>query len=313
MSRRRLAGRGAFAGLALAAFLAGAAAVDPAGALNAVAAFGAAPAVADAAYGPGTRERLDVFAPQLAPQSARQSALQAPRGGAPIIVYFHGGSWSEGDKEKYRFVGASLAARGFAVVIPNYGLYPETRFPGFLEDGARALRWARDNAARFGGDPARFYLMGHSAGAHIAAMLALDARWLAAVGMDPKRDVAGLIGLAGPYHFELDTDLLRGVFGSAPSEAATQPVNFVSPGAPPALLITGAEDASVEPRNSRELAARLREAGARVRLAVYPRLGHHGVVGALAPALSFLAPVLDDVTAFARPVSTAGAARAMDD
>jgi acetyl esterase/lipase len=257
--------------------------------------------IADAAYGPGQRQRLDAYAPA------------AWSGRRPIVVYFHGGSWRAGAKEEYRFVGAALAARGFAVVIPNYGLYPDARFPAFLDDGARAARWAKENAARYGGDPARLYLMGHSAGAYIAAMLALDGEWLAAVGMEPKRDVAGVIGLAGPYHFALDTDLLRGVFGAAPSEAATQPVSFVTPGVPPMLLVTGAEDETVRPMNAVELDARLRAAGAKAKLVIYPRLGHLGPLGAVAPSLSFLAPVLDDVTAFAQAASTPAATKAMDE
>ena len=297
MRAGRLGMRGALAALVL---FAGAIFADPGAALNALAAFGPAPVVVNAAYGPSPRQRLDAY---------------PPAGGvtkAPVIVFFYGGSWSSGAKEEFRLLASALAARGLAVVTPDYGLYPAARFPAFLEDGARAARWAKDNAARFGGDPERLFLMGHSAGAHIAAMLALDARWLAAVGMTPKRDLLGAIGLAGPYRFALDTELLRGVFGAV-EEAATQPVNFVSPDAPPMLLLTGAEDATVRPRNATELAARLRAAGASATLAVYPRVGHLGLIGALSPALRFLAPVLDDICAFVATASTPAAPGVKDE
>ncbi len=95
----------------------------------------------------------------------------------------------------------ALARRGYVAVLPDYRIYPQARYPDFLDDGARAVRWAKDNATRFGGDPQKLFLMGHSAGAHIAAMLALDATWLQKVGLVPGRDIAGLIGISGPYDF----------------------------------------------------------------------------------------------------------------
>src|SRR5882724_3365318 len=110
----------------------------------------------DIAYADGARRRLDVYRPN----NARQ---------APIIVFFYGGSWQIGSKETYLFLAATLAARGYVVVVPNYRVYPEVKFPEFLSDGAKAVRWAKDNAATYGGDASQVFIMGHSAGAHIAA------------------------------------------------------------------------------------------------------------------------------------------------
>jgi len=236
------------------------------------------------AYGEGVRRTLDVYRP-------------AGAAAAPIVVFFYGGSWQRGRKEIYLFVAATLARYGYLTIVPDYRLYPEVRYPGFVEDGAQAVRWARDNAARFGGDPKKLFLMGHSAGAYIAATLALDRRWLRQVDLVPDRDIAGLIGLAGPYDFlPLRDGTLKIIFGGA--DPATQPISYVSPGAPPALLLTGAQDDTVDPGNSGRLAARLRAASDDADVLTYSRVGHLSIVGAIAWPFRFLAPVLRDIDTF---------------
>lgn len=139
-------------------------------------------------YDEGARHGIDIYRP-------------AGVSHAPVIVFFYGGNWQSGDKGMYRFVAASLASRGYVTVVPDYRVYPEVRFAGFMQDGASAVAWTKRNIKRFGGDPADVFLMGHSAGAHIAAMLTLDPRWLGKEGLNPHRDIAGLIGVAGPYDF----------------------------------------------------------------------------------------------------------------
>jgi acetyl esterase/lipase len=161
-----------------------------------------------------------------------------------------------------------------------------------------AVRWVKDNVAHFGGDPDKIFLQGHSAGAHIAAMLALDARWLRHVGLAPGRDIAGLIGIAGPYDYmPLRDEILKVIFGGA-DRPETQPIYHVSPGAPPALLMTGGRDRIVEAGNSSRLAARLRAAGNAATVRTYRRVGHYLIIAALAPLLRFLVPVLRDVDGF---------------
>ena len=261
---------------------------SPADALNFVAWRDGLAISHSVAYGEGARRTLDVY---------------RPRNGAalPVVVFFYGGSWQTGNKNLYQFVGAALARLGYVVVIPDYRLYPEVRYPQFLEDGARAVRWAKDNAARFGGDPDKIFLMGHSAGAYIAAMLALDPRWLDAVGLSPDRDIAGLIGISGPYDFlPLRQGTLRTIFGG--NDPTTQPISHISPGAPPALLLTGAQDGLVDPGNSSGLAARLQAAGDTATLRTYRWVGHLSIIGTFSPLLRFLAPVQRDVDAFIKAV-----------
>mgnify|MGYP006283050405 CR=1 FL=1 len=228
----------------------------------------------EVAYGSGARQRADVYRP-LGPDGR---PLTAP---APVVVFIHGGSWESGTKGLYRWMGQGLAAQGYVAVLPNYGLMPETHFPDFVDDAARAVAYARAHAAEWGGDTTRFFLMGHSAGAQIAALLAYDAQYLRAAGLSPAA-LSGFIGLSGPYDFVLDSKLLRRTFGASPEqEAASQPVHFVTATAPRTLLVMGRDDHTVRPRNTHRLAAKLAEVGASFDTLWVP--GDHGAtVGAFA-------------------------------
>jgi acetyl esterase/lipase len=244
--------------------------------------------VADAQFGPGRRQRLDVYRPSV------------KAGPLPVIIFFYGGSWNSGDKSGYSWVAKALASRGFAVVIPDYRYASEAPYPAFLEDSAAAVRWAVAHAAEFGGDPKRLVLAGHSAGAYNAAMLAYDERWL---GADRAR-VRGFMGLAGPYDFlPFDSDVARKVFGSARDLPKTQPVNFIDRADPPAFIASAGEDKTVREHNSDSLTAKLKSAGIRVERRRYPNVGHVGIVTAIARPLRGRASVLDDMTRFAHEVT----------
>jgi acetyl esterase/lipase len=235
----------------------------------------------DIAYGPAPRQRLDIYHPQ--------------NGATPtVIVFFYGGGWRTGEKADYRFVAEALARHGIAVVIPDYRLVPAVRFPAFVEDGAAAVRATRE---RFGPD-AKIYVMGHSAGGHIAALLALDPRYLAAVGLNP-RDLAGLIGIAGPLDFlPITTAGTAQVFEGIGDLATTQPVTYAGAQAPRTLLLHGTDDRIVLPRNSRRLAARLQEAGAPVTLVEYPNLGHVEIMLGLSSTFAGNSRLMSDLLEF---------------
>jgi acetyl esterase/lipase len=243
--------------------------------------------VHDAAFAPGPRGTIDIYAPK------------AP-GRYPIIVFLYGGSWNSGTKQGYAFVGRALAAQGFVVAIPDYRLVPEVRFPDFLRDHAAAVRWVRVHAATLHGDPDRLVLAGHSAGAYGAAMLAVDPQWLGA----DRRAVRGWIGLAGPYDFlPLDQPVTEAAFGGAPDLRATQPLLVAIADTPPALLATGDDDTLVRPRNSDRLAERLTSLGVTVERRRYAKLGHVGILTAIARPLRGRAPVLADMVRFASRVT----------
>ncbi len=243
-------------------------------------------------YGEGPRRRLDVYAPRI-------PAGAPPRANLPVVVFFYGGSWASGNRQGYGFAGRALAAQGFVTIIPDYRLVPHVAYPAFVEDGAAAVLWAAAHAADYGGDPSRIVLVGHSAGAYIAAMLALDGQWLGAA----RRHIRGFVGLAGPYDFApFDIPVTKATFGAWPRPAETQPVNLVTPQSPPALLAYGDADSVVLPRNSLALAAKLRAAGVPADLKAYPRIGHIAIAKAIAKPFRGEAPTLADIAAFVRSV-----------
>ena len=249
---------------------------------------GAVLARADIAYGEEARQRLDVYVPD--------------RGGgrAPVVMFFYGGGWDSGRKDDYAFIGKALAAQGFVTVIADYRLVPNVRFPAFVEDGAKAIRWAHDHIAEFGGDPKRLYLLGHSAGAYNAVMLTLDVHYLADAGLHPNA-VRATTALAGPYDFlPLDVDETIAAFGQSKNLEATQPINFVRRSAPPLFLAAGADDATVYPRNTTRLAAKLRAVGAEAQEKIYPAMSHAGILLPLSRPFRGNAPVLEDVVRFFR-------------
>lgn len=220
---------------------------------------------------------------------------------APVVVFFYGGSWLGGERGWYRFVGNALAAHGVVVAIPDYRKLPEVDLDGFMRDAARAVAWMRAHAADYGGDAQRLFVMGHSSGGHIAALLATDPQWLARHGLEP-RDLAGCIGLAGVYAFlpaDVDDDEMLDVFGATPQEhREAAPVAFVRGREPPMLLLSGGADREVDPENSRLLATALRAKGERVDLRIYPDIGHSALLLALSQPLRSHAPTLRDVLAF---------------
>jgi acetyl esterase/lipase len=262
--------------------------------LNGLAAFANNRAAIDVPYGPGPRNQLDIY---------------RPRGGAerlPVAVMFYGGTWEEGDRATYRFVGAALAKRGIVTIIPDYRVYPEVRFPDFLRDAAESVRWTRDHVADYGGDPAKIVLIGHSAGAHIAAMLALDPQWLANVGLNSRRDIRGMVGLAGPYDFLPLTDpKLKDIFGPADQRARTQPINFVDGKAAPIFVAAGTDDTTVDPGNTTRLARKIESRGGQVAAVLYPGVDHRTLIGTFSPLLRSRAPALDDTVRFIQDVTQA--------
>ena len=244
-------------------------------------------------FEPGPRGLLDVWAQRAAQPTAR------PALGKPVLVFFYGGGWANGSRLDYGFVAKAYAARGYVVVLPDYRLVPQVRFPAFLQDAAAAVRWTHDNIARYGGDPDRIAVAGHSAGGYLAVMLALDGRYLRAAGADPSM-IKAAIGLAGPYDFypfvkRRSIDAM----GRAPDPLATQPITFARADAPPLLLVAGTADTEVRPRNAINLAAREQALGSTTtRLRQYQGLDHNDLIMALAKPFRAKAPLLEESVAF---------------
>jgi acetyl esterase/lipase len=256
-------------------------------AANVPAAFGAYKRHANLAYGADPQHRLDVYVPDGAAAASRA-----------VVLFWHGGRWRFGDKSDYRFVGAALAQAGYVVIVANYRHYPQVKMPGFMADAAQATLWAAEHAGEFGGDSARLYLMGHSAGAHLASLVTLNTGYFTAAGQPAPR-IAGVIGLSGPYDFLplLEADV-QDMFGPPPLYPESQPINFLRPDAPPMLLVHGLGDETVWPKNSRNLSSALTALGVPMTLKLYPKLSHADTIAALTTLLRGRAPVLADITGF---------------
>ena len=274
------------AAFALVAALSGCSAL---GTLNALTPSSSYTLARDVAYGSLPRQQMDIYAPTAV----------APAAGWPAVVFFYGGSWNTGERSDYKFVGEALAARGVLTLVADYRLYPQVRYPDFLNDSAQALAYALERASRLGGDPKRVFVMGHSAGGYNAAMLALDARWLKSTGHEPA-ELAGWIGLAGPYDFfPTENPAAQPVFFHPNYPPNAQPIGFGSAGAPRSFLGAPTQDKVVNPRRStQQMATILQAAGVPVTLKFYDHASHTTLIGAFAWPLRWLAPALEDVTAF---------------
>ena len=250
---------------------------------NAPVAFGEFNRSTDLPYGRDARQRLDVVSPKT--------------GQHPVVLFFYGGSWTTGQKSQYGFVAAALAAHGYVTVIPDYRLYPQVRFPELMDDGAQAVAWVWQHAREFNGDPERIVLMGHSAGAHMAAMLALNRTYIEKVGV-PPRSIVGLIGLSGPYALIPDSDSLRAIFARPYTPDDWQPLHFASARAPPTLLLQGLDDKVVSPIQSQKLRDALDSHGVAVETHFYAGRGHVDTLASFSVVARFRTPALQNTLTF---------------
>lgn len=240
----------------------------------------------DIAYGDQPRQQLDIYTPDK------------PAAGRPVVVFFYGGSWQTGNKDGYRFVGEALASRGITAVLPDYRLYPQVKFPTFVDDGAAAVAWTRAHIADYGGNACHLFVAGHSAGAHIAAMLATNATYLDDAGAS-VRDLSGFIGLSGPYDFlPIKDPALQKIFAPKSAWPLTQPIHFVDGNEPPMLLLHGGADTTVLPKNTTNLAAKVNADGGSAKVKIYPGVNHVMLVAPLAAALRFKGDELDRIADF---------------
>ncbi|HEX4504435.1 MAG TPA: alpha/beta hydrolase [Alphaproteobacteria bacterium] len=240
----------------------------------------------DIAYGDKPKQTLDIYVPKAV----------APN--APVIVFFYGGAWQEGDKGDFLFAAQALTTTGAIVVVLNYRVYPEVTFPGFIEDSAAAAAWTIRNIAAYGGDPKTVYLAGHSSGAYNAIMVVLDPEYMAKAGI-PGAKFAGGIGISGPYDFlPIHRVDIKPIFEVVPDMAVTQPIHYARADAPPLLLLHGETDTTVGPYNTHNLANRMRELGGRVEDRYYPGVDHVDAIIALTSMFKGRAPVLADIKAF---------------
>jgi len=257
------------------------------------------------AYGHLPRQQLDIYIPNQTSQASSNTKDAARK----VVIFFYGGSWDSGNRGDYKFVGEALASQGFIVVIPDYRVYPDVLFPAFMADPALAARWVKDNIQQYQANTQQIFLAGHSAGAHIAVMLGVNAEYLAKQSLKPS-DFAGIIGLAGPYDFlPLNSERLKTIFGPnsqlGSEQWKSQPINFVDGKNPPMLLAVGTKDGTVWPRNTYNMAEKIKKNNGLVKVVEFEGYGHIDMAAKLAKPLRGNGELLKAVVDFIKNTSIA--------
>ena len=242
----------------------------------------------DISYGLHSENKLDIYRP-----------ISTTKSNGKVIVFFYGGCWGECTslkKADYLFVGQSLASKGFTVVIADFRQYPEVNFNNLMSDASNVIRWTIKNIKKYDGSPNKIFVAGHSSGAHIAATLALNQRYL---DHNSRQKIKGFIGLAGPYDFlPLDEEYQRKLFNPAKKYANSQPINFVSSSSPALLILHGEEDKTVFKHNAVNLSKKAKQFGVKQQLILYPSLSHVGILTALSRPFQGRSTVLNDIVRF---------------
>jgi acetyl esterase/lipase len=254
------------------------------------------------------RHRLDLFVPR-------------GKKDFPVVVLVHGGAWFMGDNRccgLYTSVGQFLASQGIGVVLPNYRLSPVVRHPAHVQDVAKAVAWTRGHIARYGGNPERLYLAGHSAGGHLVSLLATDESYLKAEGLSAA-DVKGVIAVSGVYRIRpgdvevtlggsgpravrpevffplrgdggplfdwtvpgipYRTDVFGAAFGDSPKvRAAASPVTHVRRGLPPFLILTASDDLPSQQETADEFHKALVGVGCKSQFTKVPKRNHNSLI-----------------------------------
>jgi len=240
----------------------------------------------DITYGSEPWQKLDIYVP------AHSSSKPLP-----VVVFFYGGSWKDGSKDMYPFVGEAFAKKGYITVIADYSKYPQVKFPTFVEDGAKTVAWTYRHIAEYQGDPERLFIAGHSAGAHIGAMITADKQFLQAEGLTPSI-INAFAGLSGPYDFEPYEPDYMDMFGPPENYPKMQVTTFIDGKEPPMLLLWGADDTIVGKSNMVKLMAKIHAEKGAVESKVYEGVDHVAMVSSLVWFLKSKAPIIDYVNDF---------------
>ena len=246
------------------------------------------------AYGANARQKLDIYLPKAADQSTKLDPTKLKK----VIIFYYGGNWDSGERANYKFVAQALVSHGYIVVIPDFRVYPEVLFPALMADPVTVAKWVKTHINQYGGDVNKVFLAGHSSGAHMAVMMSINPEYLAEASLKPN-DFAGVIGLAGPYDFlPLKSDRLKTIFGNEAQQIKSQPINFVDGKNPPLLLAVGKKDGTVWPRNTVNLAKKIKENNGLVEVVEFENYGHVDMVAKLAKPLRGDGKLLKTITTF---------------
>lgn len=255
------------------------------GLINGIAKSGKYSVSKDISYGPHEQNKLDLYLPKTQKISA-------------TIVFFYGGCWGQCsalEKHHYLFVAEALTQQGYAVVIPDYRKYPDVKFKEIMEDAENAVLWTGQNSQKYAIENKSLFIMGHSAGAQIGAMLVADEGCLE----ESLLHVGGFIGLAGPYDFyPFSDDYMYQLFSSENDYFNSQPINYINGNEPPFLLIHGKNDKKVSPKNAINISAKLSKFQVDHELIMPEKKSHIGVLINMAKPFRKNALVLSAINDF---------------
>jgi len=216
---------------------------------------------------------------------------QNPKADAPLVMFIYGGGWNSGHKEMYKFIGEAFSSEGYTTLIPNYRVYPNVIYPEFMSDAAKAVADASEKYNR------PIVLVGHSAGAHISALLALNPEYLDGVGVDRCKALAGWVGLSGPYDFKVYDPPYTQIFPPETREEML-PIKYAGNALHPAMVIIGSDDETVQPAQTERMAQALRKTGVPVTEAYYDGVSHTGMIANMSKLLQNRSEAHSDVMTF---------------
>ncbi len=242
--------------------------------------------IKDISYGEESWQKLDLYIPQ----KAKEKSL-------PVVVFFYGGRWEDGNKGIYKFIGNAFSKKDYIVVIADYSKYPKVKFPTFVEDAAAAIAWTSENINNYGGVKERIYLSGHSSGAHIAALAISDDRYLQKHNKTVST-VKAFVGLAGPYDFVPEEEDLKDMFGPPDNYPNIQVPTFIDGSEPPMLLLWGEDDNLVIQRNLDRLKDKIKSKSGSVETKIYPDMDHFQIITNFTWFLPSNESVIDDTINF---------------
>lgn len=232
------------------------------------------------AYGDLPRQKLDIYTP------VENTHNQ-------VIVFVYGGAWRAGSKEEYKFIGEAFAAEGYTVVIPDYRLYPEAVYPAIIDDVADAIKYITANSKPLALPSERFFLMGHSSGAHTAAMIASKKRY-----SEITPNIKALVGLSGPYDLPMDNDEVLPVFPNIDNVSIVKPITDITAAHPPTLLLHGLDDERVGAFHSERYVKALLENKIEAQYVPLEGVDHTGIIAGVSSQLEFLNETKMDILRF---------------
>ncbi len=253
----------------------------PVNILNGITPSGSFSKAKDISYGPLDRQKLDIY------------KAQEPKANTPVLIFIHGGSWSEGRKDIYKFLAEGFTSEGYDIVVPNYRLYPNALYPQMIEDTAKAVAFT---AKQYPDRP--LVLMGHSAGAYNALMIGLNKDFLLAENIAVCERISGIVSLASPTGaYELKEEPYITIFPDR-FQKNDAPLAYANASSPRLFLMNGADDTTVGPKNAQKLAAAVKQHGGFAKLKIYDGMDHTDAVKLLSRHFDSDGPLKSDILAF---------------